>query len=51
MSNHPGYPADGRALRIETDVNDPATWAANAACTTFPRCRPKPVREPSPARY
>jgi hypothetical protein len=39
------YLKDGRALRIETPHSTPpTTWAANAVCTTWTSCRPKPVR-------
>ncbi len=37
------YLKDGRALRIETVVNDPTTWAASAACTTCPNFKPAPA--------
>jgi hypothetical protein len=37
------YLKDGRALRIETVVNDPAIWAACGACTISVSCRPAPV--------
>ena len=33
------YLKDGRALRVETVVNDTLTWAASAACTTCPNFR------------
>jgi hypothetical protein len=38
------YLKGGRALRVETVVNDPATCRVNAACTTYPNCRPKPAQ-------
>jgi hypothetical protein len=31
------YLKGGRALRIETVINNPPTSASDAACTTFPR--------------
>ena len=37
------YLKDGRALRIETVINDTHDLGCNAACTTCPNCRPKPV--------
>ncbi len=45
------YLKEARALRIETVINYPTTWAANADCTTSTNCRPKPARQPPPARY
>src|ERR1700751_1326774 len=34
---------DGRAMRIETVVNAPATWAATPACPTWTSSRPRPA--------
>ena len=38
------YFKDGRALRIETVINDPNDLGCNAACTISTNCRPRPVR-------
>ena len=54
------YLKDGVALRIETVVNSPETWAAAGCCRTCPSCRPRRVRStpgcwtlkpPARARY
>ena len=37
------YLKDGRALRIETVINDPTTSACSAAWSICPNCRPRPV--------
>ena len=37
------YLKDGRAMRIETVINAPATWAATPACPTSTSSRPRPV--------
>ena len=37
------YLKDGRAMRIETVVNAPATWAATPACPTWTNSRPRPA--------
>jgi hypothetical protein len=37
------YLKDGRAMRIETVVNAPATWAATPACPTWANSRPRPA--------
>ena len=37
------YLKDGRAMRIETVVNAPATWAATPACPTWTSSRPGPA--------
>ena len=38
------YLKDGRALRIETVINDRAIWAVCAGCNISTSCRPAPVR-------
>ena len=37
------YLKDGRAMRIETVGNTPATWAATLGCATWMSCRPRRV--------
>ena len=37
------YLKDGRAMRIETVINAPATWGATPACPTSTSCRPRPA--------
>lgn len=37
------YLKDGRAMRIETVVNAPVTWAATPGFPTSTTCRPRPV--------
>jgi hypothetical protein len=41
------YLKGGRALRIETVINNPPTSASDAACTTFPRRSTRPARSTS----
>ena len=43
------YLKDGRAMRIETVVNAPATWGATPACPTWASSRPG--RAPPPGAY
>ena len=38
------YLKDGVALRIETVINSPMTWAAAGCSPTCPSCRPRRVR-------
>jgi hypothetical protein len=43
------YLKDGRAMRIETVINAPATWGATPGCPTSKSSRPKPA--PPAAAY
>jgi hypothetical protein len=41
------YRKDGRAMRIETVVNAPATWAATPDCPTSTSCNASPCMQPA----
>ena len=45
------YLKDGRALRIETVINDAYDLSCQRRLHNLPDCRPKPVPPTSPARY
>ena len=45
------YLKDGRAMRIETVVNAPATWAATPACPTWTSSRPGPAPRTRPRHH